>query len=61
MENITHTTNNTCLGDLFGLEREKCNKWIFSEDEVTIVNDVSLSLREISEEFVVLGMFIFVI
>ncbi|XP_070504608.1 organic cation/carnitine transporter 2-like [Chironomus tepperi] len=33
------TRNNTCFADLFGLEREKCNSWIFSSDEVTIVND----------------------
>ena len=38
------TRNNTCFADLFGLERQKCNSWIFSSDEVTIVNDVSLVL-----------------
>lgn len=40
--NVTYlngTTDNTCLGDFFGPKREKCNSWIFSRDEVTIVNE----------------------
>ncbi|KAL7037258.1 hypothetical protein ACKWTF_009138 [Chironomus riparius] len=32
-------TNNTCVANLFGKNKTKCNKWIFDENEVTMIND----------------------
>lgn len=34
--------NSTCNTDSFGIMRERCNTWIFADDEATIVNEVRL-------------------
>jgi len=36
------TLNDTCSSEAFDINFEqKCEKWVFSENEITIVNDVS--------------------
>jgi hypothetical protein len=39
--------NNTCVADLFGQQKVKCDSWIFDENEVTMVTDVSFTICEI--------------
>jgi hypothetical protein len=37
--------NNTCIADLFSKQKQKCDSWIFDENEVTMINDVSFIVK----------------
>lgn len=38
----TTNLNGSCSAQWFSSEKERCSKWVFDENERTIVNDVSL-------------------
>ena len=40
-ENDTDISNDTCPAHWFSSEKERCNQWVYDENEHTIVEDVS--------------------